>query len=198
MHYFAWSGWAQRPARAIGKNVPSRRMIDPAFWQSESVASLPIAARYFFIGLFSNADDQGRIKAHPALIRSRLYPFDDISLEDITNWIMQLVGQGSVIAYIVDGKEYIQIANWWRYQRPRWAWPSQHPAPEGWADRVHYRKGNAVVTENWDEIGTDEEPIPSESEPIVEPQWNHSEPAVEPAPSTSISTSTRISTSDST
>ena len=63
--------------------MPSRRMIDPAFWQSETIANLSIKDRYLFIGLFSNADDQGRMKAHPALIRSVVFPYDDVALDEI-------------------------------------------------------------------------------------------------------------------
>jgi len=170
-------------------------MIDPAFWQSESVAQLPIAARYFFIGLFSNADDQGRMKAHPALIRSKLYPYDDISLDEISEWLDLLVADEFIIVYENDGKGYLQITNWWKYQRPRWAWPSEHPAPEGWADRVHYRKGNMPVKENWDQDETEPETESKTSETTVAPQWTHNGPTVEPAPS--ISTRTSISSSSS-
>jgi len=37
-------------------------MITPEIWFNEKVASLPDAGRLLFIGIFSNADDDGRIK----------------------------------------------------------------------------------------------------------------------------------------
>jgi len=175
-------------------------MIDPAFWQSESVARLPVAVRYFFIGLFSNADDQGRMKAHPALLRSTLYPYDDIDLHEIETMLEWLCND-FIIVYEADSKEYLQILNWWKYQRPRWAWPSDHPAPEGWKDRVHYRQGNAVMKENWDDPEPNAAPLPqnddSQSGATVEPPRNQTGTTVEPAPSGSNSTSGSGSTSGS-
>ena len=193
--------------------MASRRMIDPSFWQSESIAELPLAVRYTFIGLFSNADDQGRLKAHPALLRSKIYPLDDIALDVISAHLVDLEEGDFIILYGADGRDYLQIKNWWRYQRPRWAWPSEYPAPDGWADRLRYRRGNTVIDQNWD----DDEPGPNddegtppdsgqgdtqESDPTAGSQWGHSEPAVESAPrdrtSDSTSDSDRPRTSDET
>ena len=170
-------------------------MIDPAFWQSENVARLPIAVRYFFIGLFSNADDQGRMKAHPALIRSKLYPYDDIALDEIMGWLDLLADGDFVILYKADDKEYLQILNWWKYQHPQWAWPSEHPSPEGWLDRVCYRKGNTPIKENWDQDDTTPEDESGDSGPTVGPELDQSGATVVPAPSISISGS--ISSRDS-
>ncbi len=168
--------------------MSTRRMIDPAFWQSARVAALSFEHRYLFIGLISNADDQGRMKAHPALIRSKVYPYDDIQLAPIEDGLRAIEEQGGIVLYEVDGTAYLQIRKWWTYQNPSWAWPSDHPAPDGWHDRLKYRRGNEVVTENWDT-----EP----SDPIVTPQWPQSETDVTSAPRTSGRTSTRTSGNDS-
>lgn len=129
--------------------MPSRRMIDPAFWQSETVASLNIEQRYLFIGLFSNADDQGRLRGHSALIRNTVFPYDEIALEQIERDLKALEAIGTVILYQVDGKTFIQIANWWKYQHPQWAYPSEYPNPKGWNDRLRYRAGGEILTRNW-------------------------------------------------
>lgn len=129
--------------------MPTRRMIDPSLWKSESLAQLTIPQRYLFIGLFSNADDQGRLQAHPALIRSHVFPFDDSPLDSIQAGLKAIEATGSIKIYCVDGKEYLQLTGWWSYQSPQWAYPSKIPAPEGWHDRLRYRKENKVVTENW-------------------------------------------------
>lgn len=129
--------------------MPSRRMIDPAFWQSETVASLNIEQRYLFIGLFSNADDQGRLRGHSALIRNTVFPYDEIALEQIERDLKALEAVGTIILYQVDGKTYIQIANWWKYQHPQWAYPSEYPSPKGWNDRLRYRAGGEILTHNW-------------------------------------------------
>ena len=129
--------------------MPSRRMIDPVFWQSETMSSLSIEQRYLFIGLFSNADDQGRLRAHPSLIRSIVFPYEDVSLDHIEESLQALAAADCIHLYVIDDRQYLQVINWWKYQSPQWAYPSLIPAPEGWSDRIRCRESGQVVTENW-------------------------------------------------
>ena len=46
-----------------------KRMIDPNIWQSEDFNSLSLMGRLLFIGMFSNADDEGRGIANPVFLR---------------------------------------------------------------------------------------------------------------------------------
>lgn len=135
--------------------MPSRRMIDPAFWQSESMAELTREQRFFFIGLISNADDQGRLKGPPALLRSIIYPYDDdMTIEMIETSLKAIAALNSIFMYENGGKRFIQVVNWWDYQSPQWAYPSKIPPPEGWSDRLRYRKGGEIVKENWKKRGS--------------------------------------------
>ncbi|GAI90307.1 unnamed protein product [marine sediment metagenome] len=54
-----------------------RRMITPDIWFNEKVASLPDAGRLLFIGIFSNADDDGRLKASARFLKAHIFPYDD-------------------------------------------------------------------------------------------------------------------------
>ncbi len=165
--------------------MASGRMISVAFFQSETIASLPRTTRYFFVGLFTNADDQGRMKAHPALLRSRIYPYDDVPLDEIDSDIAALEAGDFIIRYETEGRCFVQIKNWWRYQHPRWAWPSEYPPPEGWEDRYHYRQGNRIIDHNWaatPEANDDEPDGASDTGPTVEPPRGHDGNSVEPAP----------------
>ena len=67
-----------------------------------------------------------------------------------------------IIVYTAKKKAYYQIVNWWEYQQPQWAYPSEYPAPDGWTDRLRYRKDGHVLTENWkpDEGKKQTEPLP--------------------------------------
>jgi hypothetical protein len=124
-------------------------MIHPSIWQSETVASLSRDQRLLFIGLFSTADDQGRLRAHPALIRSTIFPYDDVTLADIQADLDAIEAAGFIVTYDADGKRCLQVVNWWVYQTPQWAYPSPIPPPEGWRDQLRYRQDNSVITENW-------------------------------------------------
>lgn len=151
--------------------MPRRRMIHDRIWRSETLAQLPRDARYLFIGLITTADDQGRRRGHPGLIRSDVFPLDDVSLDDISAWLDALERIGSIMRYNSDGIDLIQITGWWDYQTPSWAMPSDMPAPDGWTDRVRYRQGNAVVTRDW----PGSEDTPSQSGPTVAPLPSQSE-----------------------
>lgn len=165
--------------------MPSRRMIDPGIIDSESLAGLPFPARYLFCMMFAGADDQGRMRGNPALIRAKLLPWDDVPLADVLQWLELLQAGGFVQLYEVDGVACLQVLNWWKYQHPSWAWPSKLPPPPEWTDRLCYRRGNVVVRENWP--GAEAAPVlsPAHSEPTVSPLPAQSEPGVGSAPSTS-------------
>lgn len=125
-------------------------MIDGGIWANEKFAEMPSMARLLQIGLINLADDQGRVKAHPAYLRSQLFPYDDVSLDDISDWLQIIVDNDTALMYETDGKEYLQLLNWWEYQSLQYASPSEYPRPDGWLDRIRYNaKGGAILTSNW-------------------------------------------------
>lgn len=125
-------------------------MIDGGIWANEKFAELPCMARLLQLGIINMVDDQGRTKAHPAYLRSQIFPYDDVSLEDMSRWLQLMATNGTVILYQVDGKEYIQLTNWWEYQSLLFASPSEYPRPHDWRDRIRYNaKGNRILTCNW-------------------------------------------------
>jgi hypothetical protein len=127
-----------------------RRMISSALWSDLDFVSLTPVARLLWLALISNADDQGRLQGHPALVRSLCFPAEDMALDAISDKLQAIEHLGWIILYERDDKQYIQIAKWWKHQTMTWAQPSQHPAPDGWRDSQRYRVGDHVVAENWD------------------------------------------------
>lgn len=117
-----------------------RRMIDPMFWASEHNMHLCFRQRLLFIGLISNSDDEGRLKGNVNFIRAVVFPYDDFSGEVIAEDLELLVKEEMIIWYTIEdekGREaqYIQISNWYKYQRVDKPRPSIYPPPEtGWND----------------------------------------------------------------
>lgn len=138
--------------------MPTRRMIDPRLWQSETLAKLTLGQRLLFIGLFSNADDQGRLRAHPALIRSLVFPYDDTPLDQLETDLQAIADAECIQLYETEGRRCLQVINWWHYQKPQWAYPSQIPSPEGWQDKLRYRQDKQILQENWPERVTKPSP----------------------------------------
>ena len=168
----------------------ARRMIECKTWQSFQVGQLDYRQRCLWIGIITVADDQGRGRAHPGILRGALFPYDEIGLDEIQADLDYLASLGLVHLYQNnDGAPLYQIINWWRYQRPTWAWPSDLPAPTGWSDREKYRQGNEVIESGWDDDGGF---TIDPDGPTVTPPRPHDDPTVSKAPSTSGSTSDSI------
>lgn len=128
----------------------ARRMISDSIWKNEKFASLPFGARLLLIGMVTNADDQGRGKAHPAYLRAEIFPYDDMPLTDINKWLQLVQDNQTIIIYNAEGKNYYQFTNWWEYQSHPFAAPSDYPKPPNWTDRVRTTtKGRVILTCNW-------------------------------------------------
>ncbi len=98
--------------------MPRKRMIDPTIWEDENFGKLSKDARLLFIGLFSNADDEGRIRANPSYIRSTIFMYDDLSIkkiEDLTKEVCSIMN--SVSFYEVNENKFIQLVKWNDYQK---------------------------------------------------------------------------------
>lgn len=136
--------------------MANRRMISSDIFEDEFIGRLDYFGRLLWIGLISSvADDQGRMIDNPALIRSRVFLYDnDIHDEQVENLVSTLHQAGKIVRYVVGNKQLIQIVKWWKYQTPAWAMPSKYPAPIGWQDRAKYHTtGNKVIVLDWDKEG---------------------------------------------
>lgn len=110
--------------------MPRRRMIDPDIWNDSRFKKLDYAERLFFVGMFSNADDEGRLLGDPAFLRSRIFPYDDFTLEDILKMRTRILDiNPNLHLYNINGEDYLAFLKWDNYQKPDHAKPSKIPAP---------------------------------------------------------------------
>lgn len=102
----------------IGVGAMARkRMIDPTIWADESFGLLSSDAMIMFMGIISNADDEGRLPGNALYLASTILPYRGLTLKQATTIRDELLSQmKSVILYKVDGKEYIQLQKWLSYQ----------------------------------------------------------------------------------
>ena len=107
-----------------------RRWIDPSFWDDLAIAKLKPIERLFFIGCFSNADDEGRLIGNPSYLRATIFKYDDMSLEEVTEIRDGVVAMSSnLILYRASDEEYLAFRTWSKHQKPNYPKESQHPAP---------------------------------------------------------------------
>ncbi len=125
--------------------MPRRRLIAPHFWEDSRVKALLLPERLFLVGMISHADDEGRLLADPAYLRSKIFPYDDFTLEEIKTMRDHIIEMNpNVQLYINNGEEYIAFRKWSRYQKPSHPQPSilpkppelQEPAQEPFPERV--------------------------------------------------------------
>ncbi|MFB6859503.1 hypothetical protein ACFCZQ_07815 [Streptomyces virginiae] len=95
------------------------RTIKPEMFLSEDLASVDISAMVTFIGLLTQADDNGRFLAHPAIIAGFLWALRaEHTPEHVANDLEQLEAAGLICRYIgCDGKKYLHIVTWEKHQK---------------------------------------------------------------------------------
>jgi len=95
------------------------RYMHPEFFIDDDLAKLNYAIRLFFAGLWCHADKEGRLEYKPDKLKVLIMPYDKISpvkfLETLSN---SKNGTGYIKIYEIDGKRYIQIQSWNKYQHP--------------------------------------------------------------------------------
>lgn len=130
-----------------------KRMISPEIWRSSSFAELSDFAKIVFIGLISNADDEGRGEADPALLKSTLFPRDEKKrAADVKSALSEIARSTSTLFYSVEGNDYYVLTKWKLYQKLDRPTPSRIPTPP--QDQNVGERGNYTQNQQFDEGST--------------------------------------------
>jgi len=107
--------------------MPRIRTIKPEFFSDPDLVGCSFAARLAFIGLWTHADREGRLKDDPRRLKLTLFPGDTVKMDAL---LEELAAQKFILRYEVDGQRFIQIRTFTEHQQPhiREA-PSTIPAP---------------------------------------------------------------------
>ena len=90
-----------------------KRMINPDFWTDPKVRKMSRDARLLFIGLWTYSNDYGKGLADMDVIKGSLFPSDNF---DIRSCFNEIVEQGMIKVYEVDGVDYYTIPSWEKNQ----------------------------------------------------------------------------------
>lgn len=103
-----------------------KRIIDPEFWSDEEVGRWSFEARLFYIALWNFADDEGRFKAHPSLLKSQVFPYDTkIDIDKLKSEI-----SSKIQWYGNNGSQYGHVRNFLKHQRIDRPTVSKLPSPK--------------------------------------------------------------------
>ncbi|CAI8831880.1 DnaT domain-containing protein [Pseudomonas sp. IT-P2] len=91
------------------------RNIKPGFFSNEHLAEVDFATRLLFIGMWTEADREGRLEDRPRRLKMALFPADNV---DIEKMLADLDHLGFITRYTVGSFKAIQIVNWSKHQNP--------------------------------------------------------------------------------
>ena len=95
--------------------VARARNVKPGLFINNELAEIDPLGRLLFIGLWTIADREGRLKDIPVKIKAQVLPYDDC---DVDRLLADLATKDFITRYDVDGSQYIQINNFLKHQNP--------------------------------------------------------------------------------
>lgn len=107
------------------------RVIKPDFWEDEKLAKVSHDARLVFIGLWTHSDDFGVVKGHPALLRGRIFPYDEIKKGDFEKWLKELEDIEVIKAFYHNEEKFYFIIHFKDHQKVDKPSKTSYPEPPG-------------------------------------------------------------------
>ena len=96
--------------------MPRIRTVKPEFWDDEKLAKLSRDQRLLYIGLWNFADDIGVISGNPLWIKSRIFPYDQIQVQQFEGWMNDLVKHGFISQFSYNAEDFYYLPNLTRHQ----------------------------------------------------------------------------------
>jgi len=95
------------------------RTIKPGFFKNEELAELSFPSRLLFIGLWTQADKEGRLEDRPKRLKAEIFPYDSVNIDEL---LSKLQSAGFIVRYKIEDAELgemklIQINNFSKHQR---------------------------------------------------------------------------------
>src|SRR5690349_9063099 len=94
-----------------------KRDINPELWTDAKVLSLPWPAVGFYVGLITQADDEGRLEWDCRQLMVRICGVrEDVRLAEARRWMEAIARADLVDVYEARGRRYACHPNWRRHQ----------------------------------------------------------------------------------
>ena len=94
--------------------MPRQRIINPEFWLDYEIASIENPnAQLFYIGIWNFSDDYGVIESNPQKLKAQIFPYRDVNTKEL---IDIFIGNGKLIEFEAEGKKWLFIKNFLKYQ----------------------------------------------------------------------------------
>ena len=112
--------------------MPRIRSLKPELWLSPQVMNLSHSGRLMFVGLITQADDEGRGLADTRRLKAAIFPGDDCSHPDVEGWLAEVACERLAILYQDSrGTNLYQLTGWRNHQRVPKPTQSNYESPTG-------------------------------------------------------------------
>lgn len=92
------------------------RVIKPKFWDDAKIGRLTRDARLLYIGLWNFSDDIGVVIGNSIWLKSKIFPYDQIQIQQFEKWMNELVINGFICLLSYKGERFIYLPNFTRHQ----------------------------------------------------------------------------------
>lgn len=92
------------------------RTIKPQFWDDAKIGRIPRDARLLYIGLWTFADDLGVVIADPVWLKSKIFPYDRIQIQQLEAWLGLLEKIGFISLLSVKSESFYYLPTFSRHQ----------------------------------------------------------------------------------
>lgn len=134
------------------------RSVKPEIWMSPQVMNLSHSARLLFIGLITQADDEGRGSADVRRLKAAIFGGDDVTSVHVHEWLTECSQQGLVILYRSETHgDLYSLPSWNRHQKVNRPSKSAYPPPpeDTESPSTHGTLTEHSVNAHWGSIGSD-------------------------------------------
>ena len=93
------------------------RTIKPQFWDDLKLSKLTRDARLLYIGLWNFCDDLGVIPAEPSYSKSKIFPYDQIQIQQYEKWLVELHQKGFINQFSHRSEDFYYLPSLSKHQR---------------------------------------------------------------------------------
>jgi len=96
--------------------MPRIRTVKPKFWDDIKLSKVSRDARLLFIGMWNFADDSGVILGEEVWIKSKIFPYDNLSHSDFKKMVAELVKISVIVPGLFRDEVFYLIKNFNKHQ----------------------------------------------------------------------------------
>lgn len=85
------------------------RTVKPSFWDNVGLSKLSNNARLLYIGMWNFADDMGVIPGSTLGVKSRVFPYAVVDLEEVDKWLEELIKHKFILQLYYQDERYFYM-----------------------------------------------------------------------------------------